>query len=94
MPLEKFLLLYVTSSRSAEPNGKHGIIKKVTEPNEFCTRIVVVPKSTGAVQIYVYLKPLNASVLREPHLILTVDKALAQLLGPGLLCLKFYLLCF
>ena len=60
-----------------------GVIKKVTEPSEWCAGIVVVPKSTGAVRICVDLKPLNTSVLREPHdhSIPTVDETLAQLSG-------------
>ena len=58
-----------------------GVIKKVTEPTQWCAGVVIVPKSTGAVRICVDLKPLNASVLREPHPIPKVDETLAQLSG-------------
>ena len=58
-----------------------GIIKKITEPSEWCTGIAIVPKSTGAVRICGDLKLLNTSVLREPHPIPMVDETLAQLSG-------------
>ena len=58
-----------------------GVIKKVTEPTHWCAGVVIVPKSTGAVRICVDLKPLNASVLRQPHPIPKVDETLAQLSG-------------
>ena len=62
-----------------------GVIKKITEPSEWCAGIVIVPKSTRAVRICVDLKPLNTSVLREPHPIPTVDETLAQLSGATIL---------
>ena len=58
-----------------------GVIKKITEPSEWCAGIVVVLKSTEAVRICVDLNLLNTSVLREPYTIPTVDKTLAQLPG-------------
>ena len=58
-----------------------GVIKKITEPSEWCAGIVIVPKSTGAVRICIDLKPLNTSVLWEPHPIQMVDETLAQLSG-------------
>ena len=60
-----------------------GIIKKITEPSEWCAGIAIVPKSTGAVRICGDLKLLNTSVLREPHPIPIpmVDETLAQLSG-------------
>ena len=58
-----------------------GVIKKVTKPTQWCAGVVIVPKTTGAVRICVDLKPLNASVLREPHPIPKVDETLAQLSG-------------
>ena len=61
-----------------------GVIKKKTEPNEWCAGIVIVPKSTGAVRTCVDLKLLNTSVLREPHPIPTVDETLAQLSGASI----------
>ena len=64
-----------------EKMERMGVIKKVTEPSQWCAGVVIVPKSTGAVRICVDLKPLNASVLREPHPIPKVDETLAQLSG-------------
>ena len=58
-----------------------GVMKKVTEPSQWCAGMVIVPKSIGAVRICVDLKPLNTSVLREPHPIPKVDETLAQLSG-------------
>ena len=43
--------------------------------------MVVVPKRSGAVCICVDLKPLNKSVLREPHPIPKVDETLAKSSG-------------
>ena len=58
-----------------------GVIKKVMEPSQWCAGMVIVPKSTGAVRICIDLKPLNASVLQEPHPIPKVDETLTQLSG-------------
>ena len=58
-----------------------GVISKVTEPSEWCAGMVVVPKRSGEVRICVDLKPLNESVLREPHPIPKVDETLALLSG-------------
>ena len=55
------------------------VISKVTGPSEWCAGMVVVPKRSGDVRICVDLKPLNESVLREPHPILKVDDTLALL---------------
>ena len=58
-----------------------GVISPVRNPTPWCAGMVVVPKRSGAVRICVDLKPLNLSVLREPHLIPKVDETLAQLTG-------------
>ena len=58
-----------------------GVITKVTVPSSWCTGMVVVPKSNGTVRICVDLRPLNESVLREPHHVPTVNETLAQLSG-------------
>ena len=42
---------------------------------------LAVTKRSGAVRICVDLKPLDQSVLSEPHPILKVDEVLAQLTG-------------
>ena len=49
-----------------------GVISKVTQPCQWCAGMVIVPKSNGAIRICVDLKPLNASILREPHPILAL----------------------
>ena len=58
-----------------------GVISKITEPSEWCAGMVVVPKKSGDVRICVDLKPLNESVLREPHPIPKVDETLGLLSG-------------
>ena len=40
-----------------------GVISPVEEPTSWCAAMVVVPKESGAVRIYVDLKLLNESVL-------------------------------
>ena len=60
---------------------KMGVISKIITPTSWCTGMVVVPKKSGAVRICVDLKPLNESVLREPHPIPKVDDTLALLTG-------------
>ena len=60
---------------------KLGVISWVTEPTPWCAAIVVAPKPSGAVRIYVDMKPLHESVLREVHPMLKVDTTLAQLTG-------------
>jgi len=60
---------------------KLGVISKVDKPIIWCDGMVVVPKKSGNVRIYVDLKPLNESVLRETHPLPGVDETLAQLTG-------------
>ena len=43
--------------------------------------MVLVPKASGGVHIFVDLKPLNQSVLREVHPLPKVETTLAQLAG-------------
>ena len=59
-----------------------GVVSKVEHPMSWCAGMVVVPKrNSDSVRICVDLKPLNNSVLREPHPIPTVDDVLGQLAG-------------
>ena len=58
-----------------------GVIAKVTAPTQWCSGMVVVPRSTGTVRVRVDLRPLNENVVREPHPTPTVDETLAQLSG-------------
>ena len=52
---------------------KMGVISKIITPTPWCAGMVVFPKRSGAVRICVDLKPLNESVLQEPHPITKVD---------------------
>ena len=63
---------------------KLGVVRKITEPTEWCAGMVVAPKKTGAMRICVDLKPLNESVKREIYPIPTVDEIMAQLSGSKL----------
>ena len=63
---------------------KRGVISKIITPTPWCAGMVVFPKRSGAVRICVDLKPLNESVLREPHPIPKVDDTLALLYGATL----------
>lgn len=60
---------------------KLGDIRKVSEPTEWCTSIVVVPKPSGRVHICVDLTKLNKCVLTERHQLPVIDQTLAQLAG-------------
>ena len=46
--------------------------------------MVMVPKASRKVRIYVDLKPLNKSVMREVHPLPSVDSTLVQLAGSKL----------
>ena len=56
-----------------------GVISKIDVPTPWCVGMVVIPKKDGTVRICVDLKPLNTTVLREPHPPPKVDDTLAQL---------------
>ena len=58
-----------------------GVIEKVTQLTEWCSGMVVVPKSNGNVRICVDLTMLNKSVKREQQILPSVDQALAQIGG-------------
>ena len=58
-----------------------GVISPVCDPSPWCAGMVVVPKSSGQVQICVDLKHLNESVQREFHPLPRVEETLAQLTG-------------
>ena len=57
------------------------MIVKVTEPTEWCSGMVVVPKKGDRVRICVDLTRLNDSVCRERHIMPAVEQTLAQLVG-------------
>ena len=56
-----------------------GIISRVEEPTEWCSGMVVVPKSDGRIRICVDLSKLNESVEREYYLMPAVDETLAKM---------------
>ena len=58
-----------------------GVIVKVTEPTEWCSPIVVVPKPSGNIRICVDLKHLNRAVSREKYMLPTVDDMIHNLAG-------------
>ena len=58
-----------------------GVIRKVSEPTEWCAPMVVVPKKNGSARICVDLRHLNDSVQRELHQMPTVDEVLGQVSG-------------
>ena len=57
------------------------VIKEVTEPTDWCSPIVVVPKSQGKIRICVDLKRLNAAISREKYVLPTIDDVLNNLSG-------------
>ncbi len=60
---------------------KLGVIRRVSEPTEWCTGMVVVPKANGKVRISFDLTQLNQSVHRERRPLPVVEQILAQLAG-------------
>ena len=58
---------------------KDEVISPVTEPTDWCSGIVVVPKANDAVRICVDLTHLNKAVNREVHPMASVDESLSKL---------------
>ena len=58
-----------------------GIIEKVSEPTDWCSPIVVVPKSNGQVRICVDLRQLNREVNRERYVLPTLDDTASKMSG-------------
>ena len=56
-----------------------GVISRVEEPTEWCAGLVVVPKQSGEVRLCVDLTKLNDNVLRERHMMPSVEHTLAQI---------------
>ncbi|XP_025757966.1 uncharacterized protein K02A2.6-like [Oreochromis niloticus] len=57
-----------------------GVISKVTEPTEWCSGMVVIPRPAGKPpRICVDLTPLNTVVKRERHILPAVDQILAMM---------------
>ena len=58
-----------------------GVISKVDQPTDWCSGMVIVPKSKGRVRMCVDLSKLNESVKRERLVLPSVEHTLAQLQG-------------
>uniref|UniRef100_A0A8C6MI96 ribonuclease H n=1 Tax=Nothobranchius furzeri TaxID=105023 RepID=A0A8C6MI96_NOTFU len=58
-----------------------GVICRVEEPTDWCAGIMVVPKKSGAVRIFVDLTKLNESVRREKFILPSVEETLGRLAG-------------
>ena len=58
-----------------------GIIEKVTEPIDWCSPIVVVPKASGDIRICVDLRRLNREVRRERYVLPTLEDMVTKLNG-------------
>ena len=60
---------------------KAGVIRKVTQPTDFCSPIVPVLKKNGRVRICIDLKKLNASVKRPHYMLPNLDDISPHLKG-------------
>uniref|UniRef100_A0A4D5RCR6 RNA-directed DNA polymerase n=1 Tax=Ixodes scapularis TaxID=6945 RepID=A0A4D5RCR6_IXOSC len=58
---------------------QEGVIRRVDTPTPWCAGLVVVPKATGGHRLCVDLTKLNRVVLRERHILPTVDQVLGLL---------------
>ncbi|KAM7299914.1 hypothetical protein ISCGN_020478 [Ixodes scapularis] len=58
---------------------RQGVIRRVEGPTPWCAGIVVVPKASGGHRLCVDLRKLNKVVLRERHMLPTVDQVLGLL---------------
>ena len=74
-PLEKAAKLELISME------EQGVISKVNEPTDWCSGMVVVPKSNGKVKICVDFTKLNENVCCELQMLPTVDETLSKLSG-------------
>ena len=69
--------------KQMEPND---IIVRETEPTDWCSPIVLVPKPSGEVRICVDPKRLNFAVKRERFVIPTIDELIHKLRGATIFC--------
>ena len=60
---------------------EQGVISRIEEPAEWCSGLVVEPKSNGKVRICVDFTKINESVCRELHILPTVDETLSKMSG-------------
>ena len=61
-----------------------GVIKKVEQPTDWCSGMVIVPDANRKVRICVDLTRLNRSVQSERHILPSVEHTLAQIEGAKL----------
>ena len=73
-----FLLLEKVSEE-LERMERLGVIVKATAPTDWCSPMVVVPKSDGNLRICVDLKRLNTAIQREIYMLPTIDDILHTL---------------
>ena len=58
-----------------------GIIREVDEPTDWCTGVVVIPKADGSIRICVDFTHLTNSILRERHVLPSVEHILGGIQG-------------
>ena len=73
--------LLKTVKEEIEKMKKEGVISPVTEPTDWCSPMVVVPKPKGGVRLCIDLTSLNKAVKREAYPMASVDESLAKLSG-------------
>ena len=73
------LLLKVKNELERMENAD--VIQKISEPTEWGSPIVVVPKSNGQIRICVDLRQLNREVNRQRYILPTLDDAASKMSG-------------
>ncbi|XP_038063231.1 uncharacterized protein K02A2.6-like [Patiria miniata] len=58
-----------------------GIVKRITEPTEWCAPIVIVPKKNNQIRLCVDLRQLNKAVQRERFTIPSLEEVLGKIVG-------------
>ena len=80
-PSKIAFLLMESCRRELERIEANDIIEKVTEPTDWCARMVHVPKKSGEVRICVDLKCLNHAVRHEHYPLYTLEDIAPRLAG-------------
>ncbi|XP_077550696.1 uncharacterized protein LOC144163904 [Haemaphysalis longicornis] len=73
------LPLHEPIKRKLDKMESEGVIRRVDAPTEWCAGLVAVPKGDGDYRICVDLSQLNKAVLRERHMLPTVEQCLGLL---------------
>ncbi|XP_015748527.1 PREDICTED: RNA-directed DNA polymerase homolog [Acropora digitifera] len=58
-----------------------GVIQKISDSTEWCSPIVVVPRSNGQIRICVDLQQVNREVNRERYILPTLDATASKMSG-------------